>query len=68
VIDSSDRERIQRAADELHKVVEDSELANAPILVFANKQDIDGAMTSEEIFEKLRINQVIDSRKKDICF
>ena len=37
VVDSNDRERIQRAAVELAKVVEDSELEGAPILVFSNK-------------------------------
>ena len=37
VVDSNDRERIQRAAEELAKVVEDSELEGAPILVFSNK-------------------------------
>ena len=44
VIDSSDRDRIDRAREELQKVIEDLELSNAPILIFANKQDIDGVM------------------------
>lgn len=37
VVDSNDRERIGRASEELHKVIEDSELEGAPILVFSNK-------------------------------
>lgn len=37
VVDSNDRERIQRAQEELHKVINDSELAHAPVLIFANK-------------------------------
>ena len=45
MIDSSDRDRIDRAREELQKVIEDLELSNAPILIFANKQDIDGVMT-----------------------
>ena len=51
VVDASDRERIQKAQEELHRVISDEELAGAPVLVFANKQDLPGAMTEEEIYE-----------------
>ena len=37
VVDSSDLERLPKAAEELHKVISDEELAGAPVLVFANK-------------------------------
>ena len=51
VVDASDRERIQKAQEELHRVISDEELAGAPVLVFANKQDLPGAMTEEEMYE-----------------
>ena len=51
VVDASDRERIQKAQEELHRVISDEELAGAPVLVFANKQDVPGAMTEEEMYE-----------------
>ena len=51
VVDASDRERIQKAQEELHRVISDEELAGAPGLVFANKQDLPGAMTEEEMYE-----------------
>ena len=50
VVDSNDRERILKAQEELHKVINDSELQGAPILIFANKQDIQGAMTQDEVY------------------
>ncbi len=44
VLDSGDKERMQKAKDELYKVIEDNELAYAPVLVFANKQDLPNAL------------------------
>ncbi|KAA0201026.1 ADP-ribosylation factor [Fasciolopsis buskii] len=40
VVDSSDRERIEEARQELHKIANDREMQDAVILVFANKQDL----------------------------
>lgn len=37
---SNDKDRIEEARDELHKVANEREVKNAPILVFANKQDV----------------------------
>jgi small GTP-binding protein len=37
VVDSSDREKIAKAKEELHRVILDEELSSAPVLVFANK-------------------------------
>ena len=37
VVDSSDGEKMTRAQEELHRVITDEELSNAPVLVFGNK-------------------------------
>ena len=37
VVDSNDRERIDDAKEELHKMVNDEELKDAVVLVYANK-------------------------------
>ena len=42
VVDSSDRERIDEARQELHRIIGDREMRNALLLVFANKQDLPG--------------------------
>ena len=69
VIDSGDQERLQKAKVLLHRCFGDKDLSVAPILVFANKQDLDEKMSGEEIYEKLEITNVIASgRKKDILF
>lgn len=42
VIDSNDRTRIEEARQELHRIILDREMKEALLLVFANKQDIEG--------------------------
>ena len=40
VVDSNDIDRIDEARDELHKLLEEDELRDAILLVYANKQDL----------------------------
>lgn len=42
VVDCADKERIDEACDELHRIINDREMKDAIILVFANKQDLKG--------------------------
>ena len=44
VIDSNDRQRIEEARLELHRIILDREMKDALLLVFANKQDIPGGI------------------------
>ncbi|EAS34690.3 ADP-ribosylation factor 6 [Coccidioides immitis RS] len=60
VIDSNDRSRIEEARQELHRIILDREMKEALLLVFANKQDIKGAMDPKEVTEKLQLNQLKD--------
>lgn len=62
VVDSNDRERIAEANDELQKMLQEEELSDAILLVFANKQDLPNAYTTSEITEKLGLHSV-KSRK-----
>jgi len=56
VVDSNDRDRIGEAADELQKMLSEEDLANATILVYANKRDLPNAMQTTEITDKLRLH------------
>merc|ERR1712242_117866 len=49
VVDSNDRDRIDENREELHKMLAEEELRDAVLLVFANKQDLPGALTCPEI-------------------
>ena len=50
VIDSNDRQRIDEARQELHRIILDREMKEALLLVFANKQDIPGGALLYSIF------------------
>jgi len=63
VVDSSDRDRIDIAREELQKTLADEELRNVVILVFANKQDLPHAMPPKEVVEKLELPKVAGHRK-----
>lgn len=58
VVDSNDRERIAEAQEELQKMLQEDELREAVLLVFANKQDLPNAMSAAELTDKLGLNQL----------
>merc|ERR1711976_934589 len=58
VVDSNDRERIVEAADELQKMLNEDELRDAILLVFANKQDLPNAMSASELTDKLGLQNL----------
>ncbi|KAL3321222.1 ADP-ribosylation factor 4 [Cichlidogyrus casuarinus] len=58
VVDSNDRERVAEAADELQKMMNEPELKDAKLLVFANKQDLPNALSSSELTEKLGLTRL----------
>ncbi|KAB0801189.1 hypothetical protein PPYR_05543 [Photinus pyralis] len=62
VVDSNDRERISEAEDELKNVLQEDELRDAVLLVFANKQDLPNAMTAAELTDKLQLNELRNRR------
>ncbi|KGB75039.1 arf/Sar family protein [Cryptococcus deuterogattii 99/473] len=53
VIDSSDTSRLPTSRSELLTMLSEDELKSVPVLVFANKQDVEGALSPGEISDKL---------------
>lgn len=67
VVDSADVDRIgsvkdgnsdSSACDELHRLLNEDDLRDAPILVFANKQDLPNALSVDEVTQRLKLNQI----------
>ncbi|CAJ0766351.1 624_t:CDS:2 [Entrophospora sp. SA101] len=58
VVDSNDRERISEAREELQRMLNEDELRDALLLVFANKQDLPNAMNAAEITDKLGLHSL----------
>ena len=59
VIDSGDRKKLPKMKKILHEILSHSELKNTPLLVVANKSDLNGAMKIEEIKENLALNSLV---------
>merc|ERR1711879_1055701 len=57
-VDSNDRDRVEDAREELMKVLDDDEMRDAILLVFANKQDLPKAMSAAEVTEKLGLHSL----------
>jgi len=58
VVDSNDRDRSEDAREELTKMLNEDEMRDAVLLVFANKQDLPNAMTAAEVTEKLALQNM----------
>jgi small GTP-binding protein len=58
VVDSNDKDRVDDAAEELKKMLNEEELKDCVVLVMANKQDLNGAMSPNEITDKLGLSQL----------
>lgn len=76
MVDSNDRERVSEAREELQRMLNEDELRDALLLVFANKQDLPNAMNAAEITDKLGLQalrqrtwyiQVSDSIWNDVA-
>ena len=71
VVDSNDRERFEESAGFLKEIINAEETQKKPILIMANKQDLETALAPEEIAQKLGNEQfkgrdwnIIDTSKK----
>ncbi len=59
VVDSSDDKRLTECNDQLKELLNAEGLKNIPLLVFGNKQDLDGLL-ADEIIDGLNLNNIID--------
>ncbi|KAL6941683.1 Arf GTPase arl1 [Hanseniaspora vineae] len=60
VVDSTDKDRMNTASKELHMMLKEEELQDSALLVFANKQDLPGALTASEVSEQLQLTDLKD--------
>ena len=63
VVDSADRRRLRDCRDELAALLSQEKLAGATVLIFANKQDMAGALSGDEIAEALGLHGEIFKRR-----
>ncbi|XP_063233022.1 ADP-ribosylation factor-like protein 2 isoform X2 [Bacillus rossius redtenbacheri] len=58
VVDSADKRRLDDCRRELHELVNTEKLFGASLLILANKQDLAGALSVEEIKEVLELEKI----------
>lgn len=61
VVDAAGAERVDEARVELHRVARSPENQGVPILVLANKQDLQGAMTPAQVEKALGVHELSPS-------
>ncbi|TNN80356.1 ADP-ribosylation factor-like protein 14 [Liparis tanakae] len=62
VVDSWDQKRLEEARKELHRVLKFESLRGVPLVVLANKQDLPGALSPEELCRTLDLRRVCEGR------
>lgn len=60
VVDAADRMRMDACRDELNILLQEERLAGATLLVLANKQDLPGALSAQEIKDVSRNKNVLN--------
>lgn len=58
VVDSTDSDRMHVAKEELMSMLEEDDLKNTILMVFANKQDMKGAYPAEQVTEALDLPSI----------
>jgi len=59
VVDSADKRRLEDCKKELQALLQEERLLGATLLVFANKQDLPGALNVEQIREVLELDSIL---------
>ena len=62
VIDSSDVYRIEESGKELRNLLEENLLSGIPLLIYANKQDLNLSLNPEEIMNQLNLENIINRK------
>ena len=58
VVDCADSQKLDTCCNELHELLKEERLSGATLLVLANKQDLPGALSSDQIEQKLNLRGI----------
>ena len=64
IIDSADRNRFRQVREEMVQVLADQQLAGVPVVVLANKQDVQGAVPVEELSKAMNLEEVFGAGRE----
>lgn len=58
MVDSCDADRLPTSREEFQAILAEEELKSAAILIYANKQDLPGALSQAEVAEGLGLSSI----------
>merc|ERR1712212_470472 len=58
VVDCADRSRLEMCKQEMHKLLQEERLQGSTLLVLANKQDLDGSASVDDIRKLLKLDDI----------
>jgi small GTP-binding protein len=58
VVDSADISNLDESRKELHALMQCPSLVGIPLLLLGNKNDLEGALTEEELIEEMSLRQI----------
>ena len=64
VVDSADPEALEQSRHELHELLSKPSLANIPVLVLGNKNDVDGALKEMDLIEQMQLREL---QGRELC-
>eukprot|EP00775_Hariotina_reticulata_P004513 gene4513-4766_t len=67
VVDSADLARLEDCKKELHSLLQEERLYGATLLILANKQDIAGALSLQDIEQVLELSQITKRHVKIVA-
>ena len=53
MVDAADHDKLEASRNELHTLLDKTQLASIPILVLGNKRDLPNALDEKELIEKM---------------
>ena len=64
MVDATSVDRIAEAKEALSNVLNDERMVGKPLLIFANKQDREGAMDESELVTKLELDRLLGENQE----
>ncbi|XP_008052141.1 ADP-ribosylation factor-like protein 14 [Carlito syrichta] len=62
VVDSTDQQRLEDSRREFEHILKNEHIKNVPVVLLANKQDIPGALTAEDITRMFKVKRLCSDR------
>lgn len=62
VVDSTDKRRLEDSRREFEHILKNEHLKNVPVVLLANKQDVPGALTAEDITRMFKVKKLCCNR------